>query len=66
MAILHAALQIVPSIALRAWIARTLGMPVRYAPLYPLSVLMGNAILLYSIYRTRSGRGVRWKGRTYR
>jgi chlorobactene glucosyltransferase len=65
-ALLHGLAQLAPIIALRAWIGHTLGVPVGYAPLYPLSVMVGNAILLYSVYLTRSGRGVSWKGRVYK
>jgi chlorobactene glucosyltransferase len=65
-ALRHGLAQLAPIIGLRAWIGHTLGVPVCYAPLYPLAVIVGNAILLHSVFRTRSGRGVRWKGRIYK
>ncbi|MEA2575568.1 MAG: hypothetical protein QOH93_2866 [Chloroflexia bacterium] len=59
-------LQLLPLLILRAAVCRQVGVPIRYAPLYPFSVAVGNAMLLYSLYRVLSGRGVDWKGRTYR
>jgi len=64
-ALLNAPLQIVPMLALRVAVCRTLGIPSVYALTYPLAVAMGDAILLYSLYRVLSGKGVQWKGRTY-
>jgi hypothetical protein len=61
----HAGLRLLPMIALRAVVCRHVGIPVRYAATYPLAVTVANAMLLYSLYRVRSGRGVGWKGRTY-
>jgi hypothetical protein len=49
----------------RAAVCRQMGIPVRYAAAYPLAVAVGDAMLLYSLYRVRSGKGVQWKGRTY-
>jgi chlorobactene glucosyltransferase len=66
LAFLHASLQIAPQLALRAAVCRLLRVPTAYALLYPLAVTLGNTLLLYSLYRVRSGRGVTWKGRTYR
>jgi hypothetical protein len=65
-ALLHAPLQIVPMLALRASISKHLGVPTVYAFSYPPAVAIGDAMLLYSAYRVASGRGVHWKGRTYR
>jgi chlorobactene glucosyltransferase len=65
-ALLNSALQIVPMLALRVAVCRTLSIPPVYALAYPLAVAMGDAILLYSLYRVRSGKGVQWKGRTYK
>lgn len=62
----HAALQLVPMLLLRAAVCRLMRVPARYALAYPLSVAVANAMLLYSLYRVLSGRGVEWKGRTYR
>ena len=59
----HAAVQLGPQLALRAALARHLGLPPAYALTYPLAVLLGNGLLLYSAWRYRSGRGLRWKGR---
>jgi hypothetical protein len=61
----NAALQLGPMLLLRAAVCRHMGVSLRYAATYPLSVALGNALLLYSLYRVRSGRGVGWKGRTY-
>ncbi|MDQ3705317.1 MAG: glycosyltransferase [Chloroflexota bacterium] len=62
----NASLQLLPMMLLRAAVCRQMGVPLRYAPTYPLSVALGNAMLLYSLFRVLSGRGVGWKGRTYR
>lgn len=64
-AMLHAPLQILPMLALRAVICRNLGVPIIYAFTYPLGVAVGDAMLLYSLYRVLSGKGVEWKGRVY-
>jgi chlorobactene glucosyltransferase len=58
-----AALQLVPQLAIRAALARYLGLSPAYALTYPLAVLLGNALLLHSAWRYRSGRGMLWKGR---
>ncbi|HYP19042.1 MAG TPA: hypothetical protein VEY08_03130 [Chloroflexia bacterium] len=50
---------------LRAAVCKQTGVPVRYAASYPLAVTVANSMLLYSLYRVLSGRGVGWKGRTY-
>jgi hypothetical protein len=50
---------------LRIAICRRMGIPRAYALTYPLGVIMGNAMLLFSLYKVVSGKGVRWKGRTY-
>lgn len=65
-ALRHVPVQLVPMSILRALILRSLGVPAIYACSYPLAVGMGNAILLYSLYRVVSGKGVSWKGRTYK
>lgn len=62
----HAPLQMLPMLALRAAVCRQMGISPIYAFTYPLGVAVGNAMLLFSLYRVLSGRGVRWKGRTYR
>jgi chlorobactene glucosyltransferase len=62
----HGAMQIVPMLALRLAVCRQMGLPARYALTYPLGAAVGNALLLFSVYRVLSGIGVRWKGRTYR
>ncbi|MDQ5823501.1 MAG: glycosyltransferase [Chloroflexota bacterium] len=62
----NASLQLFPMMLLRAAVCRQMGVPLRYAATYPLSVALGNAMLLYSLVRVLSGRGVGWKGRTYR
>jgi len=62
----HGAMQIVPMLAVRLAVCRQMGVPARYAVTYPLGVAVGNALLLFSMYRVLSGKGVRWKGRTYR
>ncbi|MDQ3928292.1 MAG: glycosyltransferase, partial [Chloroflexota bacterium] len=62
----NATLQLVPMLLLRAAVCRQLGIPIRCAATYPLSVVVGNSMLLYSLYQVLSGRGVGWKGRTYR
>jgi chlorobactene glucosyltransferase len=64
--LVHGLLQIVPMSALRVIVNRQLGVPAVYAGAYPLAVLAGDAILLYSLFRVVSGRGVAWKGRLYR
>ena len=62
----HAPLQLLPMLVLRAVVCRSLGLPAIYALTYPLAVAVGDAMLLFSLYRVLSGKGVRWKGRTYR
>ena len=64
-AFLQAGLQLTPMMVLRAAVCRQMGIPPVYAATYPLAVLIGNAMLLYSLYRVLSGKGVQWKGRTY-
>ncbi len=44
---------------------RTMGVPARYALLTPLSTLVFMGILLDSMIRSLTGRGLSWKGRTY-
>lgn len=66
MALLHGLLQIVPMTILRGRLLQTLGISPLYALLYPLAVAVGNAMLLFSLYRVVSGKGVDWKGRNYR
>jgi chlorobactene glucosyltransferase len=64
-ALCNAPFQIVPMLALRVAVCRTLGIPPIYALSYPLGVTVGDAMLLFSLYRVLSGKGVQWKGRTY-
>ena len=64
-ALRNAPFQLLPMLALRVAVCRTMGIPPGYALTYPLGVLVGNAMLLFSLYRVRSGKGMRWKGRTY-
>jgi chlorobactene glucosyltransferase len=61
----HGVAQILPMTVLRAVVYQQLGVPAVYAGAYPLAVLVGDAILLYSLFRVVSGRGVAWKGRLY-
>jgi hypothetical protein len=61
----HALAQLGPQWLVRAWIARTLGLSPLYAFTYPLAVLLGDALLLWSAYRYLCGPGPAWKGRTY-
>ncbi len=61
----HALAQLAPQWLVRAGIARTLGLPPAYAVTYPLAVLLGDGLLLWSAYRYLRGRGPSWKGRTY-
>jgi hypothetical protein len=63
--IAHALAQLGPQWLVRAWIARTLGLSPLYAFTYPLAVLLGNALLLWSAYRYLRGRAPAWKGRAY-
>jgi hypothetical protein len=65
-ALRNAPLQLLPMLALRVAVCRQLGIPPIYAFTYPLGVAVGNAMLLFSLHRVLSGKGVRWKGRTYR
>lgn len=65
-ALKHAPFQLLPMLALRAAVCRQMGISPLYAFAYPLSVAVGNAMLLYSLYRVVSGKGVEWKGRNYR
>ena len=53
-------------LALRAGLARYLGLNPLYALIYPLAVLLGDGMLFWSAWCYRSGRGMPWKGRTYR
>ena len=62
----HAALRLFPMLLLRAAVCRQMAVPMSYAMTYPLAVTLANAMLLHSLYRVLSGRGVAWKGRTYR
>jgi glycosyltransferase involved in cell wall biosynthesis len=64
-ALRNAPLQLIPMVALRVVVCRSLDIPAVYALTYPLAVLVGDAMLLTSLYRVLSGKGVRWKGRTY-
>lgn len=66
LALAHAPLQITPMLALRAVVCKQVGIPIVYAHTYPLAVGVADAMLLYSVYRVLSGKGVDWKGRTYR
>ena len=65
-ALLHALAQILPMTVLRALVNRKLCVPAAYAGAYPMAVLVGDAILLYSLYRVVSGKGVAWKGSLYK
>lgn len=61
----HAAAQIAPMLAVRMVVCRQMRIPIVYALTYPLGVAAGNAMLLYSMYRVLSGKGVKWRGRVY-
>jgi chlorobactene glucosyltransferase len=63
--IVHALAQLGPQWLVRAWIARRLGLSPLYAFTYPLAVLLGNGLLLWSATRYLRGRGPAWKGRRY-
>jgi chlorobactene glucosyltransferase len=65
-ALAHAPLQLLPMLAVRLAVCRLMHVPGRYALAYPLGVLVGNAMLLHSWWRSRSRQGVSWKGRSYR
>jgi chlorobactene glucosyltransferase len=58
-------IQIVPMLLLRGVLARYLGLPPGYALTYPLAILLGDGMLVWSAWRYLSGRGLAWKGRTY-
>jgi chlorobactene glucosyltransferase len=64
-ALKHAPLQLAPMLLLRIAVCRQMGISPIYAFTYPLGVAVGNAMLIFSLYRVMSGKGVRWKGRTY-
>ncbi|HKV85666.1 MAG TPA: glycosyltransferase family 2 protein [Ktedonobacterales bacterium] len=49
----------------RARLNAGLGVPRRYAWTHPLGAAIFTGILARSFWRVRSGRGVRWRGRTY-
>ena len=57
--------QVGPLLAVRAGLSRSLGLSPWLALTYPLAVLLGDAMLLWSAWRYRSGRGMTWKGRRY-
>ncbi len=58
--------QLVPMLILRARLCKQMGISPLYAFTYPLAVVVGDAMLLFSAYRALSGKGVTWKGRIYR
>jgi chlorobactene glucosyltransferase len=58
-------IQVVPMLGLRGVLARYLGLPPGYALTYPLAILLGDGMLVWSAWRYLSGRGLAWKGRTY-
>jgi hypothetical protein len=58
-------IQVVPMLGLRGVLARYLGLPPGYALTYPLAILLGDVMLVWSAWRYLSGRGLAWKGRTY-
>ena len=57
--------QVGPLLAVRAVLSRSLGLSPWLAFTYPLAILLGDAMLLWSAWRYRSGRGMTWKGRRY-
>ncbi|HET9495421.1 MAG TPA: glycosyltransferase family 2 protein [Chloroflexia bacterium] len=61
----NAPLQLIPMLILRLAVCSLMRIPARYALSYPLAVLVGNAMLLNSLVRSRSKQGVKWKGRSY-
>ncbi|MBF6613919.1 MAG: glycosyltransferase [Chloroflexi bacterium] len=65
-ALANAPVQLIPMLMLRARVCKQMGISPLYAFTYPLGVVVGDAMLLFSAYRMVSGKGVRWKGRTYR
>jgi chlorobactene glucosyltransferase len=58
-------IQVVPMLLLRGVLARYLGLSPGYALTYPLAILLGDGMLIWSAWRYLSGRGLAWKGRTY-
>jgi len=62
----HGLAQTLPMMLLRAIVYRQMSVPAVYAGAYPLAVLVGDAILIHSLFRVASGRGVAWKGRLYK
>ena len=58
-------IQVVPMLGLRGVLARYLGLPPGYALTYPLAILLGDGMLIWSAWRYLSGQGLAWKGRTY-
>ncbi len=65
-ALRNAPFQLLPMLALRVAICRQVRISPIYTLAYPLSVTMGDAMLLFSLYQVVPGKGVRWKGRIYR
>ncbi len=57
--------QVGPLLVVRAVLSRSLGLSPWLALTYPLAVLLGDGMLLWSAWRYRSGRGMTWKGRRY-
>lgn len=47
-------------------VQRNIGLPARYLLTFPLGALIFISIIFNSLYRIISGKGVTWKGRTYR
>ncbi|WIG57746.1 MAG: Glycosyl transferase, family 2 [Ktedonobacterales bacterium] len=53
------------ALAYRAWLDRKLAVPPRYVWTQPLAGAIFTGILARSFWRSRTGRGVTWRGRTY-
>jgi len=61
----HSLAQVVPMLALRGVLDHSLGISPLYGFAYPLAVLLGDGMMLWSAWRYLSGRGMGWKGRNY-
>jgi chlorobactene glucosyltransferase len=57
--------QVGPLLAVRVAVARFVGLPPLFALTYPLSIILGDGMLLWSAWRYLSGHGMSWKGRRY-
>jgi hypothetical protein len=58
--------QVVPLLALKRRVDSALGLPWAWTFTYPLGMLLFSLILLDSLRRLLTGKGVTWKGRAYK